>query len=1323
MSYKRIINKMIGIAALATILLAPATVFAERYAYNHTTYSDCWVTSHLWQPNPPGRDNLTLLRALYHANRKGKSDYGCRQMIHLRPDNNVIVVKSPIIIEESGANETSPFTIVGEGCPAGQDCKEGDMSSGADMDNPARTDYVVLEAAADFRPDANYPCMINIDGPYVKFDRIIVKDVPDGMDAVCMNSSNAVMEDTHINSNSGGSAFVFGANSTNSIVKSTSSVTGVPGYGIVFGGASEDSLSNALLDAVDPDPTVTNNYGLAMPDDAAQKFTISMGGVDRFFKNDISKIKIITKSLQELKNPYPANPQEANEDYIFLRGWVVEDNGSGDNCTMPGTNKATRVQIYNNKGFYGYIGPWNGKNGLGSQKGLEGYISAYFKKNDPDTQQIMMIPEAAGGQVGQPTRPIAMTGTADGDCPARNLGTGTNTNDPNDPNNPTTGTTCFTSVAECRANMGVIGEEYKRPIAPGCDSDGDGLMDDTEDQNLNCACDQGETCWYNPDTDGDGVPDGAGDEIMCKGPNPNDPTQELTLPSCTGATNAATADFDGDSVPNALDNDSDNDGRPDYKEDRNLYYEKILQTLTDSKGILYKFKGLFELHALQFQGKAIECNLDNRRDIGIRYDWYITTYASSDPLATMTALPQLLVNGFPQEEAGVDQGSRRLEILQCRHQALSSPDNFNGTYQQNNLETMMLGVDTDDDGWCDGDGTACDTAGKQKTDHCPTVADTTNQCGLIPCRSDVLLYGVNPTYVQVDGIVPTGLKKDGNYEIAFYQTDNDGHVVMGENGKPKPRPWTEIQSICFGDIDEDGIPNCVESPTSVCNVDTITSLDPSKADTDNDGLIDGFKGGADEDVCPQTSGAANVDKFAEGKKNYSCDPEKVYERLPILSCFLDRDNDGLRDCDEDREMNGKFDNIVLGIDGIGKTESNALSKDSDVDGMPDGLEVYGWPKATNPADPDTDHDTLNDKDEDRDHDSVINFSVHQGSDGCPDAMMRDTDPLNPDSDADGLMDGVEVTGSMIVGQDFINLIAQLDAFTTGGIDLVSDPTSADSDNDDLKDNEEYNGVIMYNDSNPCMVDSDGDSVSDKEDFCPLNATYSDEANCGPLTGGADSDRDGLSDIQERKIGTDPNNPDTDGDGLKDGDEDTNHNGIYEPNRGEMNPLATDTDNDGLNDGMEVRYGSNPTNSDSDGDCIPDGVEDMNQDGIYQAGTETNVLSPDTDGDGLPDGKIGGLGEDMNCNGTRDTDSEGRWLETDPRLFDSDYDGDSDYEEITYGGYPNPSANMDRATSGHQGCMSIAGGSPLAPSSMIYVFGLLLMVNRIVSRCLRKDRVK
>lgn len=64
----------------------------------------------------------------------------------------------------------------------------------------------------------------------------------------------------------------------------------------------------------------------------------------------------------------------------------------------------------------------------------------------------------------------------------------------------------------------------------------------------------------------------------------------------------------------------------------------------------------------------------------------------------------------------------------------------------------------------------------------------------------------------------------------------------------------------------------------------------------------------------------------------------------------------------------------------------------------------------------------------------------------------------------------------------------------------------------------------------------------------------------------DTDGDGLDDIREGDIGTDPNNWDSDGDGLSDGDEVI----IWK-----TDPLNPDTDGDTYNDGDEVKNGFSP----------------------------------------------------------------------------------------------------------------------------------------------------
>lgn len=97
-----------------------------------------------------------------------------------------------------------------------------------------------------------------------------------------------------------------------------------------------------------------------------------------------------------------------------------------------------------------------------------------------------------------------------------------------------------------------------------------------------------------------------------------------------------------------------------------------------------------------------------------------------------------------------------------------------------------------------------------------------------------------------------------------------------------------------------------------------------------------------------------------------------------------------------------------------------------------------------------------------------------------------SDPMNSDTDGDGLSDGVEY------------------------YQTLTDPTKADTDGNGINDGDE---------------DSDGDGLSNLEEI--KNGT--DPAN-------PDSDDDGLDDLKEKQLGTDPLNPDTDGDGLSDGDE-------------------------------------------------------------------------------------------------------------------------------------------------------------------------------------------
>lgn len=74
----------------------------------------------------------------------------------------------------------------------------------------------------------------------------------------------------------------------------------------------------------------------------------------------------------------------------------------------------------------------------------------------------------------------------------------------------------------------------------------------------------------------------------------------------------------------------------------------------------------------------------------------------------------------------------------------------------------------------------------------------------------------------------------------------------------------------------------------------------------------------------------------------------------------------------------------------------------------------------------------------------------------------------------------------------------------------------------------------------------------------------------------DSDKDDLTDDQESQLGTDPRNPDMDGDGFSDGDEVKKYR---------TDPKKADTDGDGYSDAQEIKNGYNPLGT---GKCLTTG---------------------------------------------------------------------------------------------------------------------------------------
>ncbi|MFU8849072.1 MAG: hypothetical protein ACNA77_10210 [Opitutales bacterium] len=176
----------------------------------------------------------------------------------------------------------------------------------------------------------------------------------------------------------------------------------------------------------------------------------------------------------------------------------------------------------------------------------------------------------------------------------------------------------------------------------------------------------------------------------------------------------------------------------------------------------------------------------------------------------------------------------------------------------------------------------------------------------------------------------------------------------------------------------------------------------------------------------------------------------------------------------------------------------------------------------------------------------------------------------------------------------------------GSIDHPDAGAADDPDGDGLTNFQEFELAL-----DPTNPDSDGDSLLDGGNIV---VTSADPRHAAFAAAGIYFTDDGAerSFYGEDHFGTDPLNPDSDGDGLADGDSITvasddpryaewaelglifSDQGAQRTFFGEIafgtDPANPDTDSDGLLDGEEVQLGTNPLNSDTDGDGAGDWYE-------------------------------------------------------------------------------------------------------------------------------------
>ena len=467
----------------------------------------------------------------------------------------------------------------------------------------------------------------------------------------------------------------------------------------------------------------------------------------------------------------------------------------------------------------------------------------------------------------------------------------------------------------------------------------------------------------------------------------------------------------------------------------------------------------------------------------------------------------------------------------------------------------------------DGDGLPDELPGDYDPAEGPTpglVADDDDDDDGIP-DLDELAMGIDPTSPDTDGdgFCDGTEAVSGACEAGPDEFPSDPSAHADADGDGMPDTVTGISTsvpplIEDTDDDGDGLDDAIETNTGLYVDGSDTGTDPLNPDTDFDGICDGPN--AVPPTCQAGPDGSPLGQAAEGtiyglrnSQMESIKPEGAgegvtYEVRPNLPAGVRLSAIGGTIYGIPTEVIGRTSFTVWANQTDGTSVEAVfwleVLEDTDGDGLPDEL----------PDDYDASEGDLV-EDEDDDNDGVQDLD--EGASG--------TDPTNPDGDGDGICDGpISFLPTCIAGPDSnpfgmqhpspLLLVNNSEVVTPIPppnhvpdatwevspdlpLGMVLDPATGMISGTPAHSTANTTYTIWANQSDGMSIeatfwlevleDTDGDGLPDE-----LPHYY--DALEGDLVEDEDDDNDGSSDLDEVARGTDPRNPDSDGDGVCDG---------------------------------------------------------------------------------------------------------------------------------------------------------------------------------------------